>query len=239
MVQKPDLADGFARDGTLCDFNSSINVIPADYDSRIYSNGGTASNGNGNLTIESSTTKIIGYSAVNMITPNFYINNNLFRYIPPTTYTPDLNTGSCVNRSGSYTVMGGMMTVQITFNTLAGGTAGVGGIYQYSIPLGFAIKSVAFGGAPTDGHIIRVDAETSASNVTGTIVGNGYIQERSVMNIATVSVVAFTNTTLSLYVSSSRLAGYYAYQFSTQFLSVFPYSSASMFVSFTATFPID
>ena len=218
----------------MIDFNSSINVTPADYDSRIYSNGGTASNGNGNLTIESSTTKIIGYSAVNMITPNFAINNNTFRYVPPTSYTPTLSTGFCAIKYGSYSVTGSMMTVHITYNTIgAAGFAG-SGIYGFGIPSGYAINTVSHVSFPFNGAVQLYDPATGTTGyISGTSVGNGYLQVRG-LSMATTCVVPFTNNLLCVY-GSSQTQGLTNWHSS----SYYQLSYANLVGSFSATFPIN
>jgi hypothetical protein len=80
---------------------------------------------------------------LNLQTTDLYINNNIFRYVIPTSYTPTLTAGSCVNLYGTYSILGNMMTVIITADTFAGGTGGatyppVLGVtpYGYGIPPG-------------------------------------------------------------------------------------------------------
>ena len=217
------------------DFHSNSSFT-TDWDARIISQGGSSSAGGGALYLNANATG----GSINIDTPTLKINNNTFRYVPPTTYTPTLSNGTCVNRSGSYSITGGMMTVQITFDTLAGGTTSFAGPYLYGIPTGFTIKSVAYGGAPAGGQIIRTDVTNTStySNVSGTNLGNGYIQERTVNN-ARVSVVAYSTTTLALFVSASQTAGYYSLHYNSLSAGIFRYSTANMFVSFTATFPIN
>ena len=125
------------------------------------------------------------------------------------------------------------MTVQITFNSLAGGTTG-SGIYTYGIPSGFTIKSSAFGLTPTNGGVIRYDsANAGLAYLGGTSVGSGYIQHRA-NNTATVCVLVATNSTLVLY-GTSATNNNTNYQGS----NYYPFSLSGIMVSFTATFPID
>ena len=214
----------FATGGgsALIDFHSN-SAYNTDFDTRILATGGTATTGQGSLTIYG--------GSVNLVTPSFYIASNLFRYVPPTTYTPILGTGTCSTISGTYTVIGSTMTVNITANTLAGGTAG-SGIYTYSIPPGYNINGVAFGTTPTGGAILRIDPVYNTGNIGGTTLGTGYFQYRG-SNMATLNVLAWSNTQLCLYATSQSSANT-NYQSSTYY----QYSISGIMISFTATFPI-
>jgi hypothetical protein len=282
------------------DFNSSINVTPASYDTRIYSNGGTASNGQGNLFIESQglnitaptvvdivtaavniknggnylemkaggnyayidfhsnssyttdyDSRILSVSgtasaggatlyisangtggSINIDTPTLRINNNLFRYVPPTSYVPVLSTGNCPNRRGSYSITGSMMTVQITFNTIGGGGTAGSGIYGFGIPLGYTIRNVAYTATPTNGEVQLVDPAYANGDMSGTSVGNGYLQVRG-LSMATTCIVPFTNTLLAAY-GTSQTQGITNWNGS----GYYQFSYANLVMSFTATFPI-
>ena len=205
------------------DFHSN-SAYNTDYDTRILATGGTATTGQGSLTIYG--------GSVNLVTPSFYIASNLFRYVPPTTYTPILGTGTCSTISGTYTVIGSTMTVNITANTLAGGGNPGFGIYTYSIPSGYNINGVAFGTTPTGGAILRIDPIYNTGNIGGSTLGTGYFQYRG-SNMATLNVLAFSNTQLCLYATSQSSANT-NYQSSTYY----QYSISGIMISFTATFPI-
>ncbi len=113
------------------------------------SQGGGASLGGGTLYIQAHGTG----GSINIDTPTLRINNNVFRYVPSTTYTPFMPSGSCPYRRGSYSITGSMMTVHITLSTVGGaGTAGIG-IYGFGIPDGYTIKIVPFNSVPTNGEV--------------------------------------------------------------------------------------
>ena len=285
------------------DFNSSINVTPASYDTRIYSNGGTALNGQGTLFLESKSlnitsptvvdinttavniknggnylemkaggnyayidfhsnssdttdydSRILSVSgtasaggatlyisangtggSINIDTPTLRINNNLFRYVPPTTYVPIISNGTCPTRRGSYSITGSMMTVHITFTTIGFGTGSAGsGIYGFGIPTGYTIRTVAYNTTPTNGEVQLYDLATGTTgDISGTSVGNGYLQVRG-LSMATTCVVPFTNNLLCVY-GSSQTQGLTNWNGSTYY----QFSYANLVGSFSATFPIN
>ena len=170
---------------------------------------------------------------MNMITPNFAINNNTFRYVPPTTYTPFLPSGTCPNKRGSYSVTGSMMTVHITFNTVGGaGTAGIG-IYGFGIPTGYTIRTVPFNSVPTNGEVQQYINTGVAGDYSGTTIGNGCIQYRGV-SMATTCIVPLTNTLLAAY-GTSQTSGVTNWHGT----SYYPFSTVNLVCSFSATFPIN
>jgi hypothetical protein len=208
------------------DFHSNSS-FSTDYDSRIIGYGGTAVNGNGAIAIQTND--------LNLVAPNVYIRSNLFRYVPPTTYVPTLSTGTCPTRRGSYSITGSMMTVHITFTTLGFGTGTAGsGIYGFGIPTGFTIRTVAYGSIPSNGEVQLYDPATGTTgDMSGTSVGNGYLQVRG-LSMATTCVVPFTNNTLAVY-GSSQTAGITNWHGSTYY----QFSYSNLVESFSATFPIN
>lgn len=207
----------------LIDFHSNSS-FSTDYDSRILSTGGTAGTGGGSLAIFAST--------INMVTTNFNINSNLFRYVPPTSYTPTLITGTLPSKFGSYSITGSMMTVQIYCDDVGStGTAG-SGVYSYSIPSGYTINSVPFGVAPTNGAVIRYYSGYP-TDLFGTVLGTGGIQARG-SSTATVCVIAYNTTSLCLYASAQTTA-----QYNYQSSAFYQYSFPNLIISFSATFPIN
>lgn len=213
----------------LIDFHSNSS-FSTDWDARIISIGGSAINGGGSLYLNAQSSS----GSINIDTPTFKINLNLFRYVPPTTYVPTLSTGSCPNRRGSYSITGSMMTVHVTFNTVGGaGTVG-SGIYGFGIPAGFTIRTVPYTGSGTNGEVQLYDPATGTTgNMSGTSVGNGYLQVRG-LSMATTCVVPFTNTSLAVY-GTSQSAGITNWHGSTYY----QYSYANLVMSFSATFPIN
>jgi hypothetical protein len=219
-----ELATG--NNNALIDFHSN-SAYSTDYDSRIIGYGGTAVNGNGAIAIQTND--------LNLIAPNIYIRSNLFRYVPPTTYVPVISNGTCPTRRGSYSITGSMMTVHITFTTigLGVGTAG-SGIYGFGIPSGYTIRTVAYNTTPTNGEVQLYDPATGTTgNMSGTSVGNGYLQVRG-LSMATTCVVPFTNNLLCVY-GSSQTQGITNWHGSTYY----QYSYANLVMSFSATFPIN
>jgi hypothetical protein len=208
------------------DFHSNSSFT-TDYDSRIIGYGGTALNGGGAIAIQTND--------LNLVAPNVYIRSNLFRYIPPTTYVPTLSTGFCPTRRGSYSITGSMMTVHITFTTIGFGTGSAGsGIYGFGIPTGYTIRTVAYNATPTNGEVQLYDPTTGTTgDMSGTSVGNGYLQVRG-LSMATTCVVAFTNNTLAVY-GSSQTQGITNWHGSTYY----QYSYGNLVMSFSATFPIN
>ena len=207
------------------DFHSNSS-FSTDYDSRIIGYGGTAVNGNGAIAIQTND--------LNLVAPNVYIRSNLFRYIPPTTYVPTISNGTCPTRRGSYSITGSMMTVHITFNTIGGGGTTGSGIYGFGIPTGFTIRTVAYNTTPTGGEVQLYDLATGTSgDMSGTSVGNGYIQLRGV-NMATTCIVPFTNNLLAAY-GSSQTQGNTNWHGSTYY----QFGAPNIVMSFSATFPIN
>jgi hypothetical protein len=207
------------------DFHSN-SAYSTDYDSRIIGYGGTAVNGNGAIAIQTND--------LNLIAPNVYIRSNLFRYVPPTTYVPVISNGTCPYRRGSYSITGSMMTVHITFNTIGGGGTTGSGIYGFGIPTGFTIRTVAYNAVPTNGEVQLYDLATGTSgDMSGTSVGNGYIQLRGV-NMATTCIVPFTNNLLAAY-GSSQTQGNTNWHGSTYY----QFGAPNIVMSFSATFPIN
>ena len=210
------------------DFHSNSS-FSTDYDSRIISTGGSALNGGGALYLNANATG----GSINIDTPTLRISNNIFRYVPPTTYTCNLNSGTCQNQTSNYTVMGGMMTISVTFWNTTGGTAGTSNIYSYSIPTDFTIKSTAFGGVPSGGQVLRLDAGAGNNNPTGTAIGSGYLMRRGV-SLGTVCVMPFDTGSVSVFLSQETNN-----QCSYQSWYYYPWSLGNLYVSFTATFPIN
>jgi hypothetical protein len=210
----------------LIDFHSNSSFT-TDYDSRIIGYGGSALNGGGAIAIQTND--------LNLMAPNVYIRSNLFRYIPPTTYVPTLSTGFCPTRRGSYSITGSMMTVHITFTTIGFGTGTAGsGIYGFGIPTGFTIRTVAYGAIPSNGEVQLYDPTTGTTgDMSGTSVGNGYLQVRG-LSTATTCVVPFTNDLLCVY-GSSQQNGILNWHGSTYY----QYSYGNLVMSFSATFPIN
>jgi hypothetical protein len=87
-----------------------------------------------------------------------------------------------------------MMTVHITYNTIGvAGSAG-SGIYGFGIPSGYTIRAVAYATLPFGGAVQLYDPATGTSgDMSGTSIGNGYLQVRG-LSMATTCIVPFINT---------------------------------------------
>ena len=212
------------------DFHSNSSYPNTDWDARIISQGGSSSAGGGALYLNAEATG----GSINIDTPTIKINNNLFRYVPSTSYTPRLSTGSNVILKGSYSITGNMMTVRIILYT--GGNIGYdgNGIYKYSIPSGYKILSVDFNSYLGDGGAIKLYDSLGAigGSIGGTCIGSGYIQHRG-YNTATICVLAATDSSLVI-VGTSSSNNNQNFHSNTYY----PLSLVGLYCSFTATFPI-
>lgn len=211
----------------LIDFHSNSSFV-TDHDSRIISTGGTASSAGGTLALQAANLFLGLTSTI------IHLSNKLFRYALPTTYVPTLSNGTCPTRRGSFYITGSMMTVHITYNTIGGGGAAGNGIYGFSIPTGFTIRTVAYNTTPTNGEVQLYDPATGTSgDMSGTSIGNGYIQLRGI-SMATTCIVPFTNAILAAY-GSSQTQGNTNWHGSTYY----QFGAPNIVGSFTATFPIN
>ena len=105
---------------------------------------------------------------------------------------------------------------------------------QLPVSTGYTIRTVAYNTTPTNGEVQLYDPATGTTgDMSGTSVGNGYLQVRG-LSMATTCVVPFTNNLLCVY-GSSQTQGITNWNGSTYY----QFSYANLVGSFSATFPIN